>query len=91
MIDSDVNTFKIFCFFSITSPHKFDHQTMYIEWFVHIQVVIKRNRTYQNLTIFILVMKPNKTLTEDLEFFIIFISKIIFISMTFNILFKKNE
>lgn len=44
---------------------------MYIEWFVHIQVVIKRNRTYQNLTIFILVMKPNKTLTEDLEFFII--------------------
>lgn len=44
---------------------------MYIEWFVHIQVVIKRNRTYQNLTICILVMKPNKTLTEDLEFFII--------------------
>lgn len=35
-------------------------------------------------------MKPNKTLTEDLEFFIIFISKIIFISITFNILFKKK-
>lgn len=49
---------------------------MYIEWFVHIQVVIKRNRTYQNLTISILVMKPNKTLTEDLEFFIILFQKL---------------
>lgn len=64
---------------------------MYIEWFVHIQVVVKRNRTYQNLTIFILVMKPNKTLTEDLEFFIILFQKLYLSRLRSTSSLKKNE